>query len=123
MTNPQPAAAFSVVPADVQDAGKYVQMTAEALVSGIRSGDSEINGLMSTWRGAAADSYAEGWEEAKKGALEVLDALKAMAELLGVVAVSYADVDDRSATGMGSLDMGPDTFTPPAAPPAFSLNI
>jgi len=39
-----------------------------------------------------------GWEETKRGALDVLDALAAMADLLGVVAVSYTDIDDRRAT-------------------------
>ncbi len=115
MTNPQ--APFAVIPDQVQDAGKYVQMTAEALVSGIRTTDTEVNGLMATWKGGAADAYFAGWEEAKKGALEVLDALTAMAELLGVVAVNYADVDDRAATG---LNMGPDAFCPaPAAGPSL----
>ncbi|MGA4792252.1 WXG100 family type VII secretion target [Nocardia sp. AB354] len=117
MADTPPGAAFSVVPAEVRDAGKFVQMTATALVNGIRSADSEINGLMTTWKGTAADSYLSGWEETKKGALEVLDSLATMADLLGVVAVSYADVDDRAAGSIGgALNMDPDTFhTTPTA--------
>lgn len=122
MTSAQPT--FSVVPAEVQDAGRFVQETAEALVGGIRAADSEISGLMATWRGGAADAYLAGWEEGKKGALEVLDALKAMAELLGVVAVNYADVDDRNSGQLCSLNMGPDTFhQAPAAPAGPALNL
>lgn len=114
MTDPQgSAAAFTAVPTEVQDAGKFVQLTAEALVNGIRSADSEVVGLMSTWKGAAADAYLTGWDEAKTGALEVLDALAVMAELLGVVAVSYASVDDRTASGLAALNMGTSTATQP----------
>jgi WXG100 family type VII secretion target len=89
---------FEVVPDTVSDAGKFVQDTAAALVNGVRSTDTEIQALMTTWNGRAADAYLTGWEETKKGALEVLDALAALADLLGVTAVSYSDIDDRRAT-------------------------
>jgi WXG100 family type VII secretion target len=88
---------FLVVPATVSDAGRYVQETATALRNGIRSADTEIQAVMTTWKGTAARAYLAGWEETKKGALEVLDALAAMADLLGVVAVGYSDIDDRRA--------------------------
>ncbi|MEU2092272.1 WXG100 family type VII secretion target [Nocardia beijingensis] len=87
-----------VVPATVSDAGRYVQDTATELRNGVRMADTEIQALMTTWKGAAARAYLAGWEETKKGALDVLDALAAMAELLGVAAVGYSDVDDRRAT-------------------------
>lgn len=124
VTDPQgSAAAFTAVPTEVQDAGKFVQLTAEALVNGIRSADSEVVGLMSTWKGAAADAYLTGWDEAKTGALEVLDALAVMAELLGVVAVSYASVDDRTASGLAALNMGTSTATQPGGPTGPLLNM
>ncbi|MFI5783731.1 WXG100 family type VII secretion target [Nocardia sp. NPDC051570] len=104
----QASTSFAVVPAAVQDAGRFVQATAEALVSGIHSADREIQGLMGTWRGQAASAYMAGWEETRKGALEVLEALDRMAELLGVTAVTFTDTDQSGATGMAStglLDM------------------
>jgi hypothetical protein len=52
MTDSQaPTTTFAVVPAEVTDAGRFVQQTAEALVNGIRSADAEVQGLMSTWKG------------------------------------------------------------------------
>jgi WXG100 family type VII secretion target len=97
------ATEFSVVPSTVTDAGKFAQDTATELRNGIRSADTEVQTLMTTWKGNAADAYLAGWEETKKGALEVLDALANMAELLGVTAVSYTDIDDRRAADTATV--------------------
>jgi WXG100 family type VII secretion target len=94
---------FEVVPATVSDAGKFVQDTARNLVAAIHTGDTEVQGLMTTWKGNAADAYLEGWEETKKGALKVLEALSVMAELLGVTAVRFTEIDDRRATGITGI--------------------
>jgi WXG100 family type VII secretion target len=88
---------FVVVPAAVSDTGRFVQDTASALRSGVRSADTEIASLLTTWKGGAADTYAAGWEETKAGALEVLDALATMADLLGVTATGFTDLDQRRA--------------------------
>ncbi|MBU3066151.1 WXG100 family type VII secretion target [Nocardia sp. NEAU-G5] len=85
------------MPTAVSDAGKFTQDTATALRNGIRSTDTEIQALMTTWKGTAA-AYLAGWEETKRGALEVLEALAGMADALGVTAVGFADIDDRRAT-------------------------
>jgi WXG100 family type VII secretion target len=90
-------APFEVVPDAVRDAGKFATDTAAALISGIRQADTEIQGLMATWKGQAATAYTEGWEETRKGAVEVLEALKTMAEALGVTATGFADLDAERA--------------------------
>ncbi|MGV9675260.1 WXG100 family type VII secretion target [Nocardia sp. NPDC003482] len=100
----QSAPALAVVPAHVQDAGRFVQQTAEALISGIHSGDKEIQGLMSTWKGAAASAYLAGWEETRRGALEVLEALRSLAELLGVTATMFTEQDETGAAGVAGAD-------------------
>lgn len=92
-----PPTEFAVIPAAVTDAGKFTQDTATALRNGIRSTDSEIQALMTTWKGQAAAAYLAGWEETKKGALDVLEALAGMADALGVTAVAFTDIDDRRA--------------------------
>lgn len=86
-------APLAVVPTEVADAGRFVQETAEGLIRGVHSADADIQALMSTWQGKAADTYLKGWEETRKGALEVLDALAAMADLLGVSAARFTEVD------------------------------
>lgn len=103
------ASSFTMVPETVRSAGTYVQQTAEALVSGVHSADTEVRGLESTWKGAAADAYTAGWAEARKAAVEVLDALNTMADLLGVAATSITDQDTTRASAtsarVSSLDL------------------
>ncbi|MEG8182582.1 WXG100 family type VII secretion target [Nocardia terpenica] len=88
---------LAVVPAEVADAGRFVQETAENLIRGIHSADADVQGLMDTWKGQAADAYIGGWEETRTAALEVLDALSAMAELLGVSAARFTETDQGNA--------------------------
>jgi WXG100 family type VII secretion target len=92
-----PGTQFVVVPEHVSDAGRYVQETAQTLINGVRSADAEVAGLMSTWRGAAADAYSAGWDETRQGAVAVLEALGDMAELLGVVATEVDALDQTRA--------------------------
>jgi WXG100 family type VII secretion target len=73
-----------MVPAEVSDAGRYIQQAAQTLRDGIRSADTEVAGLMATWRGSAADAYSTAWGEARQGAISILEALHGMGELLGV---------------------------------------
>lgn len=98
---------FTVVPEHVSDAGRYIQQTAQELVAGVRSTDAEIAGLMSTWSGTAATAYSQGWEETRRGAVEVLDALAEMAELLGVVTERLTAADQANSTTFGSLSLPP----------------
>jgi len=101
------AAPFAIVPDHVASAGQYVKQAAETLVNGVRSADTDVQGLMSTWKGVAANTYVTGWEETRDGALHVLEALNTMAELLGVVATEYRATDTRNASDyrQSSLDL------------------
>ncbi|MGW1737358.1 WXG100 family type VII secretion target [Nocardia sp. NPDC001965] len=49
--------------------------------------------LLGTWKSAAATAYAGGWEEARAGALEVLESLGDMAELMGVQGMNFQGTD------------------------------
>ena len=50
--------------------------------------------LGSGWTGAAADSFAEGWNGWSGGADQVLDGLHAVSRLLEQTRVAYDDQDD-----------------------------
>ncbi|WP_305779822.1 WXG100 family type VII secretion target [Nocardia nova] len=102
MTSPDAAAEFALVPEHVRDAGQFVQQTAHALISGVRSADTEVQGLMATWKGSAADSYLTGWEEARQAAVDVLETLQTMAELLGVVIESFEGVESGNSAALAS---------------------
>ncbi|MFF5037457.1 WXG100 family type VII secretion target [Nocardia salmonicida] len=96
---------FDVAPADVTDAGRYVQLTAQELATGLRAIDSDVNKLLQSWTGNSATSYRSGWDEARKGAETVLEALATLAELLGVVADTHTDLDTQRAANTSSLDL------------------
>ncbi|MET8429716.1 MULTISPECIES: WXG100 family type VII secretion target [unclassified Nocardia] len=98
-----PGEGFHVVPADVTDAGRFVQLTAEELIRGVKSLDAEVTSLLTTWKGNSADQYRHGWEEVHAGAHDVLEALKSMAELLGVSATMYTDMDQGNSGDFCSL--------------------
>jgi WXG100 family type VII secretion target len=96
---------FDVVPAEVADAGKYVQLTAQELVTGVRALNSEITRLLENWTGNSATSFRSGWDEARQGAETVLESLGTLAELLGVVADTHTDLDSSRAMNTSSLDL------------------
>jgi WXG100 family type VII secretion target len=102
-----PPTTFAVVPEHVSDAGRYVQQTAQNLINGLRSASAEVNGLMSSWRGVAANAYAGAWDETHRAALDVFEALADMADLLGVVVDRTAATDTANSTGFGSLSLPP----------------
>lgn len=119
MTDSPAPAALAVVPAEVADAGAFVQQTADALIGGIRSADTEVQDLMATWKGPAADAYLVGWEEVRQGAMDTLQALSSMADLLGVTAATFDRTDQDNAAALraaGGLLGVVDTFS--SAPPA-----
>ncbi|WP_067655040.1 WXG100 family type VII secretion target [Nocardia harenae] len=94
-----------VVPAEIVDAGQFVQLTADALISGLRSLDGEIGRLLDGWTGSSADAYRAGWTETRYGALTVLESLVAMAELLGVSAENFTDQEQVNSDGIVLLDI------------------
>ncbi|WP_067840156.1 WXG100 family type VII secretion target [Nocardia lijiangensis] len=96
---------FDVVPAEVTDAGRYVQLTAQELVAGVRALDTEITTLLENWTGSSATAFGAGWEETRQGAETVLDSLTALAELLGVVANAHTELDASRAANTNSLDL------------------
>ncbi|WP_158675555.1 WXG100 family type VII secretion target [Nocardia stercoris] len=102
------AAEFAIVPTDVSDAGKFAQDTATNLIAGIQSADADVKALEATWKGNAARAYIIGWESARAAAVEVLDALTAMGELLGVTVAQLDAQDARNAADIaGFLDLPP----------------
>ncbi|WP_167837800.1 WXG100 family type VII secretion target [Nocardia altamirensis] len=96
---------FSVVPAEVSDAGRFVLLTAESLTNGLQSLSADVTALLESWKGTSADAYGAGWAETKHGANTVLEALSAMAELLGVTSQTLGDHDVSRAQQTSSLEL------------------
>lgn len=96
---------LQVVPAEVVDAGQYVQQTADALIGGLRVLDGEVSRLLDGWKGSSADAYRVGWTETRQGALTVLESLAAMAEVLGVSADRFTGQELANTDAIGLLDI------------------
>ncbi len=96
---------LNVVPAEVSALGRYAYKLADELRSGAMSLDREVNALLTTWKGSAADSYDAGWDEMHSGALRVWDELFELAAKLGITADNYRDQDAKTKISINSLDL------------------
>lgn len=97
--------AIQVVPDHVLDAGKYVQLTADNLVKALRDLDIDIDAVLEVWKGNSATAYRAGWDEIKLGAVQVLEALATIAELLGVTTHTFVEQDDSNSQSYPSLNL------------------
>ncbi|MGV9676518.1 WXG100 family type VII secretion target [Nocardia sp. NPDC003482] len=103
--SPEPGK-ITVVPDDVQDVGQYVYTIADTLRQALDAAAREVSTLLeSDWTGDAADEFRTGWDETRDGGTQLMQALSALAEKLGVTAENYRKSDTDSATALGSLDM------------------
>jgi WXG100 family type VII secretion target len=75
------------ISAEVRDRTSVLQGEADALLS-------------DGWQGGAAQGFAQGWQQWRAGAGEVLAALESMGQLLDTTGQNYVAVDDRSADGV-----------------------
>ncbi|NUS92002.1 MAG: WXG100 family type VII secretion target [Nocardia sp.] len=100
-----PAPAIQVVPDHVLDVGKFVQLTADSLVKALQDLDTDIDGVLEVWKGNSADTYRAGWDETKQGVVQVLEALAAIAELLGVTTQAFVEQDDSNSQSYPSLNL------------------
>ncbi|WP_459548331.1 WXG100 family type VII secretion target [Nocardia sp. X0981] len=99
------APAIQVVPDHVLDAGKFVQLTADQLVNALRDLDNDIDAVLEVWKGNSATAYRAGWDETKQGAIQVLEALATIAELLGVTTRTFVEQDDNNSQSYPSLNL------------------
>lgn len=100
-----PAQVIQVVPDHVLDAGRFVQLTADQLVNALRDLDADIGSVLEVWKGNSATAYRAGWDETKQGAVQVLEALSTIAELLGVTTQTFVEQDDSNSQSYPSLNL------------------
>lgn len=93
MTSQDPSGTFSITPEHVQNAGLYIQQTAQSLLTGVRATDADVDALLEQWQGPASESFRTGWSEVCAGVAGVLEALTDMAEALGVTGVTLSEQD------------------------------
>lgn len=74
-------------------------------MNALHSLDTDIDAVLGVWKGHSANAYRVGWDETKQGAVEVLEALSTIAELLGVTTASFVEQDDSNSQSYPSLNL------------------
>ncbi|MFD4407399.1 WXG100 family type VII secretion target [Nocardia sp. NPDC058499] len=89
-----PGEPITVDPGAMADAAQFFASMATTLINAVKDVDNHMTALQGSWRSRAATAYGGGWEEARTGALNVLEALGDMAEVLGVNGLEFTGTDD-----------------------------
>lgn len=84
---------ITVDPGAMADAAQFFSSMATTLINAVKDVDNNMQYLQGSWRSRAATAYAGGWDEARTGALNVLESLGDMAELLGVNGLEFTGTD------------------------------
>ncbi|MDT4908532.1 MAG: hypothetical protein QOI69_1773 [Pseudonocardiales bacterium] len=96
---------FDVMPGELQAASAQLSQVGAQARSELARLGAEAGALLDGgWHGQAAVAFERGWARWFAGATEVLDALDAMARLLGMTGSGYAAADEDSmqvVTGVG----------------------
>ncbi|WP_081433232.1 WXG100 family type VII secretion target [Nocardia farcinica] len=96
---------LTIVPDSVRTVGETAYRMAGELRAGAGALDQEVTTLMTSWRGAAADSYLAAWTEMHQAAVRIYDELFEIAEKLRVVAGTTQEHDQTTARDYASLDL------------------
>ncbi len=91
-----------VVVAQLCLAAACLEDTAQRLTDGLSSvGDEAAQLLGSDWTGGAASAYAPAWDDWHSGAVQIVEGLRRMSELLTIAGKEYAKTDESAS---GALD-------------------
>jgi ESAT-6 family protein len=88
---------YDVTPAELQSTAAVLSQIGEEARSELsRLGADAATLLDGGWWGPAATAFGRGWTQWHAGAVEVLDALEAMARLLAATGADYGAAEDAS---------------------------
>ena len=81
-----------------------VRTACELLDSDVSGIDRRVRGFVdSGWRGLAADAFVEAWDDWKRAADDVEEALLGMGELLGAALRDFTAQDEASQAALDAL--------------------
>ncbi|MGH3495184.1 MAG: WXG100 family type VII secretion target [Sciscionella sp.] len=87
---------FDVEPWEIASAAGVVRDAGEELQLGLDRLGLEVHTLLDGWSGRAGASFADGWQEWRAGAVDVLRALDSMAQLLDATGRGYAAAESAN---------------------------
>lgn len=91
---------FDATPADLQVCGAVLKTTSDDVHAELRTLAGEMDGLLGSWQGSAANGFSQGWDEWHQGTRDVLDALKTMGQLLSEAGANYLATDTSAADNL-----------------------
>ncbi|HEV7651441.1 MAG TPA: WXG100 family type VII secretion target [Actinophytocola sp.] len=98
---------FDATPAELQICGSMLAQIGDDIRTELTTLQGEMDALLgSGWHGQAANGFAQGWDQWRTGAHDVLDALHDMAGLLNTTGQSYRSTDDSSADTLRDTGAG-----------------
>ncbi|MFR9753280.1 WXG100 family type VII secretion target [Nocardia sp. 004] len=99
------ASSLSIVTEDVEALGRLAFDIASQCRDGYSALAVDVRDVLESWTGNNAGAFAAGWEEFHQGAVQVWDALFALAEKLGITAETVRRTDRVFAAAVSSLDL------------------
>jgi WXG100 family type VII secretion target len=103
----RPVVGFHVDPVELQVCGGMLRQISDEVRTALRNLESEMDALLTGgWQGSAADGFAQGWQQWRAGAGEVLDGLETMGRLLGQTGQDYHTVDGNSTDTLNQAGQG-----------------
>ncbi len=98
------ATGFELAPEALTVAAADVDRVHGALTAALGDVSAEVTSLVgSSWRGAAASAFQDGYDEWERGARQVLEALVATGSALDATRADYLGVDDAAADVLDRL--------------------
>lgn len=104
VTKGEAVSGFEVTHAALADATVATATAAERLSRDRDAATRQVAALLDGgWRGEAARTFGEAWDDWVAGSQDVIDGLAAMADLLAVTQVDYVDQDEQSRRRLDGL--------------------
>ncbi|MGL4307094.1 MAG: WXG100 family type VII secretion target [Mycobacteriaceae bacterium] len=95
---------FSTDTAVVIDAAVRAKQQADQMDEELARIDRRIDDLMCSWRGAAAKSYRDNWNDLKEILCKQIRDLQEMGEQLGASTQTFVQVEEANTTTYGVLN-------------------
>lgn len=94
-----------MAPGELQATSTVLSQIADEARSALQSLGIDASSLLDgAWRGQAATAFGHGWSQWHTGAVEVLDALDAMARLLGATGQGYDVAEGDSVSALSQVN-------------------
>jgi WXG100 family type VII secretion target len=97
---------FDATPMELQACGSMLSQISDEVRTRVGSLQTDVDGLLDEWQGAAAAGFAQGWSQWLQGAHDILDGLRDMGAALGDVGANYQTSDVDSADGVRNAGAG-----------------